>query len=918
MMKKLLSLKLCLLIVCIFSFFVATAQAPQRTEIAVTLVDALKQIRIYYKVNFLYEEINVRNKKVLFTTDNLKGRRIEQVLTILLTPAGLSWSAIDAKNYSIFLTVQKKKTSLPDSQQGSKLSPVLQFFGKVSGRVTDQGQGAAFTTVSLLRAADSLRVKNVLSDTSGAYLFTELKAGDYLILAQGIGYQLSYSEKFCLAAGDSLNVKSLIMIPLPETLQEVKIKLSRPLVEKKGDRYIVNVDKSIIGEGSSVYELMDKLPGVRVNQDGQLTLVGKPGVSVFIDGKAVSLSAADVSSFLKGMFAANVEKIELINIPTAKYDASGSGGVINIIKRKNHKEGLNGNVAIGYGRGRYNRYNSAFNLSFKNSKYNLMFNNSYLSERTFLDSRSVSDLYTGNEFIGNYTSDNFHLRDTKTYSPDLGLEMYLSKKTTLTLSGSGQVRSFRNLSDAHTAVFDQNHQQGFNLDFINKIKEPANNYSSGVHLVNQMDTNGREISADLDYSNYRNSSGQEIAETMNSAQGDFLNLSRIFLDQQSKLNIYSAKLDYVEPLSLNSKLEFGLKSSFVNTKNDSRFYDVSSETAVLDTIKGNRFHYKERVNAAYISLHKKLKKLNYQIGLRVEQTNGTGTQLLTVKQFKQDYFQLFPSVYLEYNINDKNALSMNSGRKIDRPAYGDLNPLLRFINATAYIQGDPNLNPQLSYQNEITYSYNRTLFISLGYGLYTDYITYWVFPEHNIQDKVQETIVSRPVNIDKSSAYSAAVVYIKRLNSWWTMNNNLTFNYNLYSGNINQYKLDNQGTPSFFLSANQAVSISDRVSAEANFRYSGKSQIGSAIYKANSNLSLGIKMILLANKASLSLNVNDIFRDQNFTWTSDAGSIMESRIVRTDSRAVKVNFSYKFGKSAAKKMIISAGAEEEKNRARSN
>ncbi|MBB6272337.1 hypothetical protein HDF26_002794 [Pedobacter cryoconitis] len=841
---RLLSLRLNLLAICVLSFFFAFAAKPGRIQNPMPLAAALKQIAIYYGVNFLYEEINVSKKNVVFNVKTLKGKKIEQVLTELLTPFELSWSGVDARNYAVF------PASVKDKKKNS------------------------FVTRSL--------------------------------------------DTMSITKHDSLLTAPLIIALKSRTLQEVKITSDRPLIERRSDRYIINVEKSILGEGSSVFELMDKLPDVQVNQDGQLTLGGKSAVSIFIDGKAILLSAADVNSFLKGMFTANVEKIELINNPSAKYDAAGSGGIINIIRKKNRKDGFNGNAVISYGKGKYNRYNGGLNLSFKNSRYNLMVNNSFISERTFLNSSATSDFYNGDQFTGSYVSDNFHVRDAQTYSPDLGLELYLSKKTVLTISGSGQIRLFKNLSNSYTAVYDQNKVLTSNLGFINKIGETGNNYSSGLHLVNQLDTNGRELTADLDYSNYDNSSAQRIANKIDDLHGNLLDLSGIFLDQQSRLNIYSAKSDYVHPLSRNSKLEFGLKSSYVTTKNGSKFYDVVNGAETPDLNRSNYFNYTENVNAAYLSLHEKSGKFNYQAGMRVEHTNGKGTQLLTAEQFRQNYFRLFPSVYLEYNINDKNTISMNSGRKIDRPAYGDLNPLLRFVNATAYVQGDPDLKPQLSFNHEIRYAYNRTLFFSLGYSQYTDYIIYWVFPEKNIKDQKQETVVSKPVNIDKASAYSASFVHIKRLNSWWTMNNNLTFNYNLFSGDINQYKLNNQGKPSFFLSTNQAFVINDRISAETNFRYSGKSQNGSAIYKANSNLSIGVKTTLFNNKASLSLNVNDIFRDQNFIWTSNTGRIIESRIVRTDSRSVKVNFSYKFGKSIVRKMNISNGAEEEKNRAGKN
>lgn len=273
---------------------------------------------------------------------------------------------------------------------------------------------------------------------------------------------------------------------------------------------------------------------------------------------------------------------------------------------------------------------------------------------------------------------------------------------------------------------------------------------------------------------------------------------------------------------------------------------------------------------------------------------------------------------MKYKINDQQSITVNAARKIDRPAYLDLNPLLSYVNATAYLQGDPNLKPQVVYNSELSYSYNNTLFVTIGHSFYRNYITYWVFPEKGIQNQVDDVVVSRPVNIAKAVSYNASLLYVKKLNRWWTMNNNLTLYYNLYNGMINNYEIRNQGKPSFMVSANQAFSITNKISAEANFRYSGKSQDGTSVYKPNSNLSLGLKTSLMADRASLAFNVTDVFHDQNYIWVSNTGSIVESREVRIDSRVLKLNFSYRFGRTTAKGMKPGTSAEDEKNRARTN
>jgi iron complex outermembrane receptor protein len=717
-----------------------------------------------------------------------------------------------------------------------------------------------------------------------------------------------------LTATDTLTTTPL---PLPgidmrvNILKEVKIISSNPLLQKKSDRYSLNVEKSIIAEGATVADMVTQLPGVQLDKDGKLVINGKPGTGIFIDGKPTLLA-------LDAMLSSSVEKIELINNPSAKYEAAGSGGIINIIRKKNRKDGLNGTASVGYGRGKYNRDNGSFNAGYKNERFNLFLNTAAMAEKTYINADALSVLYTGQQKTGTLDAHNFHIRRQRTFVPEATLELYLSPVSTLSLSGNAQIRNTEQHSDSYTNVLNQNDGLTHNIGFKNNQNDPVSNYSSGAHLAHQIDTNGRGLTADADYSNYRNLSVQDITNTTNGADGSLLNRAAVWLDQNNRLQIYAAKADYVHPLKGQSKLEIGVKSSYVDSKSRSNFFDVQGEERVADPSRSNNFNYQENINAAYLLYSGRKKAITYQAGLRLEQTSGRGNQLITSSLFKQEYTGLFPSVTVKYQADDQQAIQFSAGRKIDRPAYQDLNPLLNFVNSTAYIQGDPNLKPQMAWNNEVAYSYNHTIFITLANSWYTNYMTYWVFPEQDPKNAGVEVVVSRPVNIDRAAAYSANGVIVKKINQWWTTSNSFTLFYNRYNGVVNNYTINNQGMLSFMFSANQSLAISNRLSAEGNFRYAGKSQIGSSLYLPNSNLSLGVKTLLFADRASLTFNVTDLFHNQNYRWTSQTGSIIESRDVRIDSRVYKLNFSYRFGGAGSKRITTSTSAEEEKNRARSN
>lgn len=689
------------------------------------------------------------------------------------------------------------------------------------------------------------------------------------------------------------------------SLREITVTAIRPFIQKSFGKTIIHLENSILAQGTSGYELLDKLPGVQLNQDGVLSMSGKADVAIYIDGKPTGLSGADLNNLLKGMLSNSIERIELISHPSARYEAAGSGGIINIIRKKNKQTGFNGNAGIGYGRGAYGRSNGTLNLSYRNSRYNGFFNNTYTSEKTALHSAALSEFISNGHITGSYDARNEHLRNMHTWLPAAGVEFYLSPRTSLSVTGNAQLQQFRTQSNAYTNIFDAAGQWQQQLTFQNQLQEPARSYSGSVHFSHQADSSGKEFTADLDYADYYNRSDQHI---MNAGQG---NPIPVFLDQYSRLHIYAVKADYTHPLKAGGRVELGWKTSYVDTRNDSRFF----EKEIPDPAKGNYFKYSEQINAAYASIQKTHQRLSWQLGARVEQTIGHGKQVLTQQHVDRNYWQLFPSAQVSFQFNDDHSLSWNAARKVDRPAYATLNPLFRFVNSTAYIQGDPNLQPQLSYSTALKYAYHNQLFFTLGYTYYTHYITYWIFPQTDPVNGTEKVIVSKPVNLDHATAYNAELLYTQQICAGWTSSNSVTLYYNQYQGTVNNYQLHNQGIPSFFFNTQHSFVITPRISAEASFRYAHRSQEGTVIYKPNSNFSAGIKTSLLGNKGALSLNVSDLFRGQRFIWTSDVGGVLESRHVQLDARVIRLNFTYKFGSIHLRKIKTGAATTTEKSRA---
>lgn len=785
--------------------------------------------------------------------------------------------------------------------------------GIIRGRLTaEDNSNIPFATIILKKTVDSIVYKTALSDEQGVFKFEFVKDGDYLVEVRLLRFEKLTSTVIHISAGHpETDLGILRLKPTQVNLQTVTVTAEKPFIERQIDKTVVNIENSIVATGSSVLEVMQKLPGVQVRQDGQINLNGKAGVNVYIDGKPTLLSAEDLASMLSGMSASGVQKIEIMAKPSARYDAGGSGGIINIVKKRNKKQGVNGSIGLGAGQGRREKYNGNFDISYKTSKVNLFASNAYVYNKQKRYTTSLIDFFNNNSGLeSGVASENDQLRTYKTSTPTVGMDLYLSDRTTLSVTGNATIQRFNNSTDSHSEEYDSHKSIVKRYIFTNDTKDKLNNYAAGMHFVHKLDTTGAELAVDADYADYSNSSYQWLANTTNDAAGNFLRHDDILFDQRGGLKIYAAKADYVQPLKKNMRLEAGLKTSYVDSRNDNDYFNIIGEQHKPDSSRSSYFHYTEHINAAYLNLNREFGKLTLQLGLRMEQTIGKGEQLLTGQVTKQDYLQFFPSFFLDYKINDKHGLNVQLGRRIDRPAYADKNPMRRILNTIYYTQGDPNLRPQLSYNNAVTYSYQNELFASLGFTLYNDYLTKSSFPD--VDSGVLATI---PVNIHRAYAYNIDLNYSKSISNWWSVNNTLYIYYKLFDGNVSGTHLNNSGLVSFYASADNSFTIDKKTTAQLTFWYENRYQEGPSIFKSTYSLGAGLKRMFFNNKIAVVLNASDILWTEPYRWKTSVLNMKESWKAKNDTRVVKLNITYRFGTGKSKKPQNRGGADEEKKRA---
>ncbi|WP_316804211.1 outer membrane beta-barrel protein [Pedobacter nototheniae] len=775
---------------------------------------------------------------------------------------------------------------------------------QIKGEVLDENKiPLPFVQAKLKRGADSVLIKTILSDNLGRFKFS-VAPGEYIVQVLMMGYQ-PYTTNVQLSSESTIDMGKIQLIQQMQQLGTVNVTASVPFIERKADKLVVNLNG--LGSGAPILDIMNQLPGVQVSPDDVLSLNGRP-VQIYIDGKASTLSAEALAGLLKGISSSSIQKVELIAQPSAKYDAAGNGGIINLVRKKNYKAGLNGNVYGGAGAGKYLKTNGGVNLNYKGKNFNLLLNADYSFNKYFVNNFITSDFFSDErQFTGRTLSDIYSVRRNASYTPNLGLDVYLSKKTTLSASIRPGFADFKKDASSGTSNFDATGSLLNKSIFLNLVDTRSTNFSSGLHLQHDVDTSGRQLTADLDYYRFGNYSNQTNNTTLFNVGNNNSTTQPSLFYQDRVFSVYALKIDYSLPLPKGRLLEAGIKSSNVISTNSNRFLNVVQEAFVTDFSQNDTFAYRENVSALYGTYSFTGKKLSYQFGLRGEYTWGKGNGQMNNLDFNRAYFQLFPSFHADYKLSASNSLFFGLNKRIERPGYENLNPLIRIINSNNLQQGNPLLLPVKSYNLEMGYGYKNQLFLGGNYSLNVDDFTSVTVPYAN------DVISTMPGNADYSQYFAFYATYNKQILPWWTTSSNLTLWRRGFKGMLNGSLFENNGMFALNATSYNSFNITKNTSIMFLFNYRSKSVDRTLTNDAYAMLTAGIRQTFLAKKASLQLNFMDIFKSFKNSYQQNSGPIQQQWLNQYETRAIKINFSYSFG-GAIKNTKRSQGAEEEKIR----
>lgn len=771
------------------------------------------------------------------------------------------------------------------------------------------------STVELLDR-DSASLQMAVANESGAVEFMNVNPGQYRVRASRTGYESGFSAWIDLEKNTSFSDIVELRAKSRE-LQSVTVVSKKPPIQFLADKTVVNPEANITNAGATIMDVLEKSPGITVARDGNIIMKGKPAVTVLIDGKPTQLSGADLQAYLSGISASQVDVIELIENPGAKYDAAGNAGIINIKLKSNRVRGFNGSVNLSVGQGIYSKTGNSLNLNYRNGKINWFMNYGMRA------SREMMELYTLRKYYDINKNDSAILEQPNKsrnrisgHNLKTGIDYFVNNKTTLGLVFNGglfnrKAKAFAAIDwmgpdyqiDSSINTWGENNMEfkrgGINMYFRHKINEHS------------------ELTADVDYVRFTIHSDQNY-QTQLSVPGSSIEATRG--NFPSKLDIITAKVDYSRRFN-KYLLETGLKTAINNTDNLADFYIHDGSDWQADLSRSNHFLYDERISAAYASVDAESGKWHWQTGLRYELTSYDARQLgnamVKDSSFNRDYGSLFPTAFVSYQADSNNMFSFRLGRRIDRPPFQNLNPFLRVLNKYTYEGGNPFIRPQYTWNFSIGHTFKQKLTTEISYSYLKDYFSQIFFIDSNSSNVNNNIIIYTRGNVGSFQNFGITETFQQSITKWWHLTAVAVFNHKIIKGVV--WAPLEARISQLNVSLNNQFQLKKGWAFEISGYYQTKSQIDLQEWlKPQGELNLGVSKQILQNKGTLRLNVRDITYYQNYSGYSTFQNSNEPFTVKWDSRVVRLSFSWRFGKAMKPINRSEGGATEEINRAAAN
>jgi len=781
---------------------------------------------------------------------------------------------------------------------------------RISGKVVDQkGLPVAYANVAVISFQTGGLVDGAVSDEEGNFLIESVKTSSVKLVISSIGFKQFESEAFELTPSLDKNMGSLTIEYEMTGLEEVTVKAARPEIIIEADKTIVNVEGTVMAEGSNAFDVIGRSPGVYVDQDGNIILNGRSGVTVMINDRPTYMSAVDLSNFLRAMPADNIKSIEVINNPTSRFDAEGSAGVINIRLKKNTVDGMFGNVQLG---GQYNGLwapISGLSLNVKKGKWSTNANLNY-NHYANVNELGIKRNFTFENGTSNFNQDSEITQRNKNlfFIGSANYEINENQNIGLNLQASDNLNA--SINNSMTDITSSGSNEVSYLDSYNDGDGRTNRLFANLHYDAKLDTIGTKISTDVDFTRM-NSDGESLLSNQYWTGTNQSNLTndRILTENDMFYTIFTAKVDFIKPLGKGRTLETGVKGSWVESDNNLDLTKSVEDGPFEEQPGSNRFIYKENVLAAYATYKGNFsEKLSFQAGLRGEYSDISGNSVTLKKLNTQQYFNLFPTAFLQHKVSENYQIVYNINRRITRPNYRLLNPFIYYIDPLTAETGNPNLKPQYSNNIEMNHVVKGSYQFSLAYSETED-----AFMQVFIQNQENKTTVTFTDNFDKTRNVNFRAIAPHQIKEWWSTSNMVQVTYNRFKSLIGDDYLDNAQT-SYMLRTQHNLNLPKGFKLELIGIYLGPQIWGQGMIDGFGWVDAGITKSIMKDKLTIAVNGTDLFRTQVIYADIKFAEIDTNFRQYRNNQGVRFTVKYNFSKGESFRVKSDSGSSEERNR----
>jgi outer membrane receptor protein involved in Fe transport len=762
----------------------------------------------------------------------------------------------------------------------------------LKGRIVDSSAKSPldFVNVALFSVKDSLITTGGITNEKGDFEIISIPNGTYFLRLKFIGYEEKYVSNIHFDGKTKvLDLGVLLLRNASSELNEVVIEVERKMLETSIDKRVFNVEEDLSTRGGSANDVLNNVPSIDIDQDGQISLRGNSNVTILIDGRPSSLSGSSRSAILEAIPAASIERIEVVTNPSAKYDPDGMSGIINIVLKKNKLRGFNGNVDATYGTG--DSYTTSAGINLRNNKFNVFANYSYQYNdgyRNFYSTRIRSTVNGEETLLQERMGSDFREGHTAKTGFDYTIKEGHIIGTSLTFSNQNRNRS-------GVLVNDLSYNGGVSEIWLRNSEEPRTNETYDANLNYQWTFKEKKGDLLIDITQSVGS-GTLLADYNEYEFENYTNSTSLIetLNNPSSRSVFTGMLDVVRNLKNSIRLETGAKA-IINAEDNTQYreiFDFDSQLFYPDLGINNQFKLTENIFAAYGILGQQIKRFKYQVGLRAEQALVRPELKTTNEIYKNDYFSLFPSAHFAYELKEKTELFFSYSRRINRPSAHSLNPFTEYSDPFNLRTGNPALRPE--YINSFEAGYNKSwkklTVNSTGYYRYsTDVI-------QRVMDYFPDgTAATTYENLDNTHNYGIEGIIIYRPYSWWRTN----FSTNMYQSVLvtsNPNLMNNSGFNWGFKVSSSLDFWKKTTTLQLNARYNAPRIVPQGIVQFKPSIEASLQRSFLDKKLAVTLRVSDIFDTQGFYMMVETPTVSQERVFKWQTRRVFITLSYKFGK----------------------